>query len=268
MRCGVRASASRQIASTSDSMLRVSRGSITPSSSTRAEVENTSIWPSNTPDDLRLHGIELFLLDRLAAPRSRRFGDDRHGLRRLLAAHHGGLGVGPGETEARMEAAPAHAVIAGAERGAAIDGDLRHGGRGHRLDHLGAVLDHAGFLIGLADHVAGGVVHIQKRRARLAAGLDEMRRLVGAGHVERTVIGDDADRLPLDAGVAADGGGAVIAAEFGEIGIVDEARDGLPHVDRTLVVHRHDAKQFLRVIARRPIRGFSRLRPVPLHDWP
>ena len=30
-------------------MLRVSRGSITPSSSTRALVENTSIWPSNTP---------------------------------------------------------------------------------------------------------------------------------------------------------------------------------------------------------------------------
>src|SRR4029453_9922140 len=49
MRCGVRASASRQIASTSASTLRVSRGSITPSSSTRALVENTSIWPSNTP---------------------------------------------------------------------------------------------------------------------------------------------------------------------------------------------------------------------------
>src|SRR6195952_1580342 len=49
MRWGVRASASWQIASTSESTLRVSRGSITPSSSTRALVENTSIWPSNTP---------------------------------------------------------------------------------------------------------------------------------------------------------------------------------------------------------------------------
>jgi hypothetical protein len=53
-------------------------------------------------------------------------GHDRHGFGGLLAAHHGGLGVGPGETEARMEAAPAHAVIAGAERRAAIDRDLRH----------------------------------------------------------------------------------------------------------------------------------------------
>src|SRR5258707_13360968 len=48
MACGLRASASRQIASTCAKMLRVSRGSITPSSSTRALVENTSIWPSNT----------------------------------------------------------------------------------------------------------------------------------------------------------------------------------------------------------------------------
>src|SRR5262245_21027783 len=49
MRCGALASASRQIASTSARTLRVSRGSITPSSSTRALVENTSIWPSKTP---------------------------------------------------------------------------------------------------------------------------------------------------------------------------------------------------------------------------
>ncbi len=49
MRWGERCSASRQIASTSANIARVSRGSITPSSSTRALVENTSIWPSNTP---------------------------------------------------------------------------------------------------------------------------------------------------------------------------------------------------------------------------
>ena len=209
-------------------------------------------------DDLRLHRIELFPLDRLAAPDRGGFGDDRHGFGGLLAAHHGGLGVGPGETEARMEAAAAHAVIAGAERRAAIDRDLRHRRRGHRLDHLRAVLDHAGFFIGLADHVAGGVVEIEQRRARLAAGLDEMRRLVGAGNVERAVIGDDADRLALDAGMAADGGGAVIGAEFGEIGIVDKARDRLAHVDRPLVVHRHDAEQFFRIVARRTVRSLRR----------
>src|SRR6202158_6328945 len=102
-----------------------------------------------------------------------------------------------------MKSAPAHAVIAGAERRAAVDRDLRYAGAGHRLDHLRAVLDHAAFLIGFADHVAGGVVEIEQRRPRLAAGLNEMRRLVGAGGIERAVIGDDADRLSLDAGVPA-----------------------------------------------------------------
>jgi hypothetical protein len=59
-----------------------------------------------------------------------------HRVGRLLAAHHRVFGVGPGKAEARVKAAPAHAVVAGAERGAAIDRDLRHGGVGHRLDHL------------------------------------------------------------------------------------------------------------------------------------
>ena len=168
-----------------------------------------------------------------------------------------------------MEAASAHAVIAGTEGSAAIDGDLWHRRRRHRLDHLGAVLDHAGFFIFTSDHVAGGVVHIEQRRARLAAGLDEVGGLVGAGHVERAVVGDDADRLPLDAGMAADGGRAIAGREFGEVGIVDEPRDGLTHVDRALVIHRHDAEQFLRVVTWRPEVVLDRPGPVPFqlrHD--
>ena len=207
MRWGVRASASRQIASTSAQHAAGIAGiddAVIEHAGRGGEDIHLAIEHA---DDLRLHRIELLLRDRLAAPRRGGFGDDRHGLGGLLAAHHGGLGVGPGEAEARMKAAPAHAVIAGAERCAAIDRDLRHGGRGDRLDHLGAVLDHAGLLVGFAHHVSGGVVHVKHRRARLAAGLDEMRRLVGAGHVERTVVGDDPDRLPLDARVAAHGRG-------------------------------------------------------------
>ena len=97
-----------------------------------------------------------------------------------------------------------------------------------------------------------------------------MRRLVGAGHVERAVVGDDADRLAFDAGVAADRGGAVIGAELEEVGIVDEARDRLPHVDRALVIHRHDAEQFFGVVARRLERalraGFGRSQSRLRHD--
>src|SRR5258705_473523 len=86
--------------------------------------------------DLRLHRLKLFLLDRLAAPDSGGFRDDRHGFSGLFTAHDSGLGIGPGKAEARMKAAAAHAVIARAERRAAIDRDLRYAGAGHRLDHF------------------------------------------------------------------------------------------------------------------------------------
>ena len=168
-----------------------------------------------------------------------------------------------------MKSTPAHAVIAGAERGAAVDRDLRHGGAGHGLDHLRSVLDHAGFFIGPADHVAGGVVQIKQRRARLAAGLNEMRGLVGAGRIERPVVGDDSDRLAFDPRVSAYSGRTVIGAEFGEIGIIDNPGDHLAHIDRPLVVHRHDAQQLLGIMTRRTMRRLARARPVPFqigHD--
>ncbi len=96
-----------------------------------------------------------------------------------------------------------------------------------------------------------------------------MRRLVGAIRIERAVIGDDADRLALDAGVPAHRRGAVVGAEFSEIGIVDEPRDRLAHIDRPLVVHRHDAEQLFRIVPRRAMRRFVPRGPVPFqigHD--
>jgi hypothetical protein len=55
--------------------------------------------------------------------------------------------------------------------------NLRHARVGHRLDHLAAVLDGAGLLGRLADHVAGGVLQEDQRRAALVAQLDELRGL-------------------------------------------------------------------------------------------
>jgi len=89
--------------------LRVSRGSITPSSSTRAEVENTSIWSSNTPVICAFIASSFFPfsigLPRLIAAAS---DHDRHGFRRPARAHHGGFGIGQEKQKARMETAPAH----------------------------------------------------------------------------------------------------------------------------------------------------------------
>ena len=44
-----------------------------------------------------------------------------------------------------------------------------------------------------ADHEAGGVLEEQQGLAALAAQLDELRGLCGAGGIDRPVIGDDAD---------------------------------------------------------------------------
>ena len=95
-----------------------------------------------------------------------------------------------------------------------------------------------------------------------------MRRLVGAVGIERAVVGDDADRLAFDAGVPAHRGRTIIGAELGEIGIVDDPRDHLAHVDRPLVIHRHDAQQFLGIMARRSMTTLQCGSAGPIPDWP
>ena len=75
--------------------------------------------------------------------------------------------------------------------------------------------------------------------------------------------------VPVSNGMATDRCGAVVGAELDEIGIIDNARDYLSHVDRALVVHRHDAKQFFRIMARLAMWRRTRCGAVPFeagHD--
>ncbi len=89
------------------------------------------------------------------------FGDDAQHGAGLLAAHHRHLGVGPGEDEARVQAAAAHGVVAGAVGAAHENGNFRYPGVGHRLDHFRTVLDDPVLLRVRADHETGGVVEKQ-----------------------------------------------------------------------------------------------------------
>ena len=138
------------------------------------------------------HGKLHRLIDCAAFALHRRLGDHGHGARRLLAAHHGSLCVRPRKTKARMKAAPTHAIVPRAERGAAKDRDLRQGRIRHRLDHLRAMLNHARFFVSEADHLAVGVIEVKNRRARLTAGLNEVPSLRRAVAIDRTVVGDNA----------------------------------------------------------------------------
>src|SRR5262249_44212323 len=130
--------------------------------------------------------------------------DDREHTRRLLAAHHRDAGVRPHPQEARSIGAAAHAVIAGAIAAADDHGVFRHR-RGRDSGHeLGAVLGDAASLILLADHKAGDVLQEQEWDAALAREFDEMRALERALAEQDAVIGEDADRYPVNMGETTD----------------------------------------------------------------
>ncbi|MNQ70700.1 hypothetical protein D3C85_853440 [compost metagenome] len=172
-------------------------------------------------------------------------GDDAQHLAGLGAAHHRGLAVGPGEDEARVEAAAAHGVVAGAVGAADHDGQLGHGGVGHRLDHLRAVLDHAELFRLGADHEAGGVVEEQDRRVALLAQLDELRGLGRTLRGDRAVIADKAAGLAFDLQMAADRLVVELVLEVEKHRAVGDAGDDFAHVVGLLGIGRHQAEQFV-----------------------
>src|SRR5690606_27846097 len=75
----------------------------------------------------------------------------------------------------------------------------------------------------------------------------EVRRLVAARRVERAVVGDDADPVPVQFGVAADRLRAVVGLELEELRAVDETRDDFAHVEGFAEVDRNDAGELLRI---------------------
>ena len=92
-----------------------------------------------------------------------------------------------------------------------------------------------------SDHEAGDVLQEQQRDAALVAQLDEVRALLRRLAEQHAVVGDDADRMPVDAGEAGDERLAVLALELVELAAVDESRDDLAHVVGLVHVDRHDA---------------------------
>ena len=83
-------------------------------------------------DDALEHLVDLGARRLLALAQELLLGDSLHHAGGLLAAHHGGAVVGPGEDEARVVGAAAHAVVAGAEAAADHDRELRHARVGAR----------------------------------------------------------------------------------------------------------------------------------------
>src|SRR5271170_564470 len=107
--------------------------------------------------------------------------------------------------------------MAGAERAADLQRELRHICVGDGLDHLRAVLDDPRSLRLDADEIAGRVLQEDNPQAGLTAQLDELARLGGAGGVDRAVVADQPDRASLDRRMPANGGLAVRGLEIEKI---------------------------------------------------
>ena len=91
----------------------------------------------------------------------------------------------------------AHAVVAGAERPADDDRELRHDAVCHGVHQLGAVARDAGAFVLAAHDEAGDVLQEEQRNPPQIAELDEVRALERGLREEHAVIGEDADQQPM-----------------------------------------------------------------------
>src|SRR5690606_22475719 len=146
---------------------------------------------------------------------------------RLLAAHDGDAGVGPGPEEAWVVGAAAHAVIARPEAAADDEGELGHLGAGDRRHELGAVLGDPAMLVLSTHHEPGDVLEEQERDTALAAELDEVHPFEGALAEEDAIVAEDAHGHAHDASEARNERRAVARLELVEARAVHDPRDHL-----------------------------------------
>ena len=169
---------------------------------------------------------------------------DRQHPGELGRTHHRRLRVRPREEEPGIVGPAAHAVVAGAVRGADVDGQVRHRRVRHRVDHQGAVLDDAVLLVLAAHHVAGGVLQEQQRRAAGVGELDELRRLLRlGGEQDAAGVGQHADRMAVHRTPAGDQRRAVQRLELVELAAVEHPGQDLARVERHPQVGRRDGEQ-------------------------
>ena len=176
--------------------------------------------------------------------------DRRQHRRGLLAAHHRDARVRPREQEAGRVRAAAHRVVAGAERAADDDGQLRHPRAGDGGDHLGAVLGDAAGLVVAPDHEAGDVLQEQQRDLPAVAQLDEVRALERGLGEQDAVVRDDPDRMAVQPGEAGDQRRPVERLELGEPAAVDQPGDHVADVVGRARVGRDDLVHRRRVVQR------------------
>ena len=139
-------------------------------------------------------------------------------------------GVGPHPQEARAVGTSAHGVVARAERAADDHGQFGDAGRCHGMDHLRAVLGDAAHFRFTSHHEAGDVLQEHERDAALVAQLDEVSRFERGLAEQHSVVGDDADRISMNAREPADQSRAVARFELAEFAAIHQAGNDLMNI--------------------------------------
>ena len=241
------------------------RAASMPSASTR-RVSSGSMTPSSHSRAVAKYGLpSRSYVSRIGASKASRSASSANGAAdrrqdpgRLLAAHDADPGVRPRPQEARLVGAAGHRVVPGAEAAADDHRELRHLGAGDRGHHLRPVLGDAAGLVLAADHEAGDVLEEHERDLPLGGELDEVGALERRRAEQDPVVGDDPDRVALDVGEPGHERLAVARLEVVEAAAVDEAGDDLADLDGPARVGRDGAVEPGRVDGRR-----LRRRPVP-----
>src|SRR5712691_8727255 len=104
------------------------------------------------------------------------------------------------------------------------------------MNQLGAIFGDACALVLAADYEARDVLEKDERDGPLVAQLDEMGALQRRLGKEDAVVGDDADKKPMETREASHQRRAVALFEFIETGAVDEPRDDFVNVVRLATV--------------------------------
>jgi hypothetical protein len=131
------------------------------------------------------------------------------GVDRGLRSHDRDRGRGQRDAAIGIERRPGHGVQAGPVGLTDDDRQFRHGGLGHRADHLGAVPDDPLTLDLGTDHEPRHVGQEQQRDVERIAGRDEPGALVCGVHEQHPaldlgLVGHDSDHPPVQPGVAHD----------------------------------------------------------------
>ena len=145
----------------------------------------------------------------------------------LLGTHDAELRARPGEHEVGAELAAVHRDERAAEGLAQHDGHARHRRGGERVHELGAVADDPAGLLLEARQEARRVDEHDERQPERVARVHEARRLAGGLGVQRAaeelrLVGDDADRAPVDARVRGDDVARPARVELEHAAAVDE----------------------------------------------